>query len=219
MTPEQIRQVVRDEIRRNDSSSRFGLNMVSHHTHSGGNDGQQINANDIIPSVSVSGNINFAQATTYTLNLNASFTPSRIQLYGNVTGDSHQLFFITGSANLGPSFFFQPLTNTSVRTGSVQYPTMDSNEQAVIPLQSNAYYGTEDSGNRGNSSPATTPGAFHTASGEQHIVRVRYTVANGGGSATTFASMTVTSFSKTSIQLKVDTLATGWEINANIIVT
>lgn len=200
MTPEQVRKIVQEEMRRNDSASRFGLNLTNRHTHSGGNDGAQISASDLIPSVSVSGNISFAQATTYTLNLNSSFTPSFIFAYGNVTYTTER-YVTYGTASLGQSFFFQPLNNTSVLTGNVQYPTIDPNLKVSVPLQSSIYFGAESAG-----------GTMHTLSSEGHIVRITY-----GG--TVHASATVTSFSKSAVNILVDTLESGWEINMNVVVT
>lgn len=201
MTPQQIRQMIREEIRRADSANRFSLNMTNHHTHSGGNDGAQIRADSLIPSGCVSGNITFSTATTYTLNLNSNFTPSFIYAYGNVT-HSTERYITFGTASLTPSFFFQPLTNTSVQTGSVQYPTFDPNLGVVVPLQSSVYFGAESAG-----------GSMHTLSSEGHIVRIAYPTD------TVHASATVTSFSKTAVQILVDTLESGWSMNINYVIT
>jgi hypothetical protein len=150
--------------------------------------------------VSVSGNITFSQVATYTINLNSSFTPSNIQAYGNIIGTTGQRYFSVGSANLSPSFYLQPGTNTSVITGTIQYPFIDPVLKTTVPLQSSAYFGAESAG-----------GAMHTLSGEGHIVNVFYTTAH--------ARATVTSFSKSKIEIVVSNLDAGWEINMNYVIT
>lgn len=196
-----IRQIVRDEIARNKGASRFDVQNIPFHDHNGINS-PKVEAGDLIPSTSMSGNITFEQATTYTINLNSNFTPTRILVYGNVLGSGSQRYFTFGSANLTPSFFLQPQSTTSVAPNNVQYPFIDPNLDAVVPLQSSAYFGAEAAG-----------GALHTLSSEGHVVNVAYPLN------TIHARATVTAFSKNKITIVVSFLDAGWSINANYVIT
>lgn len=205
LTEQKIREIVRDEYRKQSSASRFGIGTVQRHIHNG-IDSPQISQDNVLPSVSVSGAITFSSETTYTLNLNSAFTPSRIIAYGNVVGDASQRYFFFGSANLTPSFYFQPLSNTSVQQGTLQQPAVfDTTLGIASPLQSCTYFGAE--GATGN---------LHTVAGEGHIINVRH---NEGSGTTTFARATVTTFSKSKIEIVVSNLASGWSINANYVIT
>lgn len=198
----QIRQIVQQELQRSNNASRFTVNSIPQHTHDGINS-PQIKQENIIPSVSVSGRITFAQETDYTLNLNASFTPSHISLYGLAYNGTERCM-VVGSANLGPSFYFQPgQTTTSVITGNVQYPFIDPNINGgtVVPLQSSMYVYV--------SNGSTT---FHGQPGEGHIVDVQW-------SGTVYARATITSFNRNAVTFHVDTLVAGWEIYTNIVIT
>lgn len=201
MDEQKIRQIVRQEMAGANNQARFGMNSIGFHTHDGVNS-PQITQDNIIPSVSVSGAITFATATTYTINLNSSFTPSNILAYGNVTGSANQRYFFFGSANLGPSFYLQPGTNTSVNTGQIQYPAIYDNAtlKESSPLQSCTYFGAESAG-----------GTLHTLAGEGHIVNIFY--------GTVHARATVTAFSKSKITIVVTDLDAGWGINANYVIT
>lgn len=201
MNEQQIRSIVQQEIAKSRSDARFGLNPIQRHIHNG-IDSPQISQNNVLPSVSVSGAITFASETTYTLNLNSAFTPSRIIAYGNVVGSGSERYFFFGSANLTPSFYFQPLDNTSVQQGTIQQPAVfDTTLGVTSPLQSCTYFGAEGA-----------TGALHTLAGEGHIVNVFY-------SATVFARATVTTFSKSKIEIVVSDLSSGWSINANYVIT
>ncbi len=201
MNDTQIRQIVQDELRRSQSTGRFGLNSIPYHTHDGVNS-QKVKQADIIPSVSVSGNISFAASDTYTIYLNSSFTPSHITAYGNITGSGAELFFSIGSANLTPSFYLQPDTTRTVKTGTIEYPFIDPNLSVIVPLQSSCYIGAESTSTGNN---------MHSLSSEGHIVNVFY-----GGDIK--ARATVTEFSKNFIKFKTS-IDSGWEMNINYIIT
>lgn len=201
---QKIRQIVQDEIRRSNNASRFGLSSLPYHTHNG-TDSQKIKEDSLIQSVSVSGRITFAQEADYTINLNSSFTPSSVSIYGiayDANGGSGIRCMIFGTANLTPSFYLQPgETSTSVVTGSIQYPFVDPNLGTTVPLQSSSYLWVDNG--------STT---FHGQPGEGHIVDVQW-------SGDIYARATVTSFSKTAIIINVSTLEDGWEIYANVVIT
>jgi len=206
MTPDKIRQIVREEISRSNASSRFRYDSVPHHTHNG-TDSLQIKNNDIIPGVSVSGSITFQSADTYILYFNAPFTPKQILCTGNaqtIGGATNRYFFI-GTAQLGPSFYFQPQDNRTVIAGGPQYPFRDPNHPEYgtnIPMQSTAYWGSESAG-----------GTRHTLAGNFHLIDIQYPIG------TSHARATVTDFNKNSVTIVVDALDAGWEINANIVIT
>lgn len=203
MNETDIRRIVQEELRRSNAGSRFGVANIPNHRHNGV-DSLQISQSDILPSTSVSGSITFAQQTTYTLHLNASSTPSSILCTGNAT-DGTQKYMFVGTAQLGPSFYFQPQTDTSVVPGGPQYPFRDPNHPEYgtnIPMQSCSYYGQESAG-----------GAVHTLVGNFHIIDIQFP------SGTSHARATVTDFSRSSITVVVDALDGGWKINANFVVT
>lgn len=196
--------MIKEEIAKSNGSSRFKINSIPNHTHDGINS-PQIKSENIVPSVSVSGRITFAQATDYTLNLNASFTPSHISLYGMAydTAGSGVRCMVVGSANLGPSFYFQPDSTNSVATGNIQYPFIDPNINGgtVIPLQSSMYLWVDNGSTD-----------FHGQPGEGHIVDVQW-------SGTIYARATITTFDKNKVVFHVDNLTSGWEIYTNIVIT
>ncbi len=203
LSEKEIRRIIRDEIRRSDSASRFTVRDIPNHTHNGV-DSLRIQENNLIQSVSVSGNITFSASDEYTIYLNSSFTPSSIIAYGNIIGSTAERDMSIGTANLVPSFYLQPDTDRTVVTGNVQYPFLDPNlsPKTTVPLQSSCYIGAED---------AATGSNMHTLSSEGHIVNVFY---NGGIQA----RATVTTFTREYIKFQT-TIASGWEMNINYVIT
>lgn len=206
MDEQKIRRIIREEIARDHNSSRYRVNAIPNHQHDGV-DSLKIKADNIVPSVSVSGRIEFAQTARYTINLNSSFTPSSILAYGNVfdsaTSPTVRCLSI-GSANLTPSFYLQPDTATTVVTGNIQYPfptELFDGTFAEVPLQSSTYLAT------GTGSPN-----FRASSSEGHIVSIEY-----GG--TIHARVTVIGYSKNAIILDVPYLTSGWSIIVNYVIT
>lgn len=203
MDEKKLRKIIQDEITKSQKKVRFGVQNSPLHYHDGV-DSPRIKAENIVPAASISGSITMSQVARYTLNLNSSFTPRNILCTGNVTGGSQRYMFI-GTAQLGPSFFFQPGTDTTVVTGGPQYPFIDPNQPsygANIPMQSSVYYGQESAG-----------GALHTLVGNFHIIDIQFPVG------TSHARATVVDFSKDAITIEVETLDSGWDINANFVVT
>lgn len=203
MDENKIRQIVRDEIKRNENSSRFNLKSIPNHSHNG-IDSLKIKEDSLIQSVSVSGNITFSSSDEYTIYLNSSFTPSSILAYGNITGSVAELYMSIGSASLVPSFYLQPDTTRSVVTGNIQYPFIDPNLDPVttVPLQSCCYIGAESTSTGNN---------MHSLSSEGHIVNVFY-----GGDIK--ARATVTEFTRSFIKFQT-TIDSGWEMNINYVIT
>jgi len=212
MNDQLIRKIVREELARSNASSRFQLNSIPQHTHNG-TDSPFIKEENIIPSVSVSGSVTMTSTGIYTLNLNASFTPKHIMAYGNVfdavppdySGLSVRAMSV-GSANLTPSFYFQPNDSRSVITGNIQYPFPTEQPDGTymnVPVQSSVYLATIQGG-----APAA-----RSLSSEGHIASVEYP----GG--TIHARVTVVGFDKNAVYLSVPYLDSGWSITINYIIT
>lgn len=204
LTENKIRQIIRQEIRNNETQGSFRLRDIPKHIHDG-IDSLKIHEKDLIQSVSVSGRITFSQETDYTINLNANFTPSSVIMYGIAydTSGTGVRCMIHGSANLGSSFYLQPDTATSVKTGSIQYPFIDPNIEGgtIVPLQSSSYLWVDNGSTD-----------FHGQPGEGHIVDVQW-------SGTIYARATITEFTKNKVVVHVSDLASGWEIYTNIVIT
>lgn len=204
MDEQTIRRIVQDEVRRSQSGGRFGLQMPQNHAHTGIDGSPQIKQESVIPSSSITGNITFSQATTYTLNLNASFTPRQIMAYGVVTGEysgNQTRIMSIGTAQLTPTFYFQPKTERSVVTGDLQYPFRGK------PAQSSSYINVT----RGGTSN------FFAGVSENHLLSVGF--PNPDSEADIRARVTVTDFSKNAITLEVPYLNAGWEIILNYVVS
>lgn len=206
MNETQIRALVRQEIRNSVSTGRFSQNAIQRHIHNG-IDSPQLTADNIIPGVSVAGTISMQQEAVYTLNLNGLFTPTSIVVSGVVVDDPDTptiRAFFYGNAQLGPSFYFQPLTNTSVQTGTLQFPRGTPefpNEN--VPVQHSVYTSTK--------SDAVAGGIFHALADEGHIVDVEYSGIH--------ARATVTNFSRTAVEITVSDLDSGWAIIGNWVIT
>ena len=141
----------------------------------------------------------------YTLNINGLFTPKNILCTGNVIGSGTERYSFIGTAQLGPSFYFQTSDSRSVVVGGPQYPFTDPNNPAYgtnIPMQSCSYWGSESNG-----------GIRHNLVGNFHIIDIQYPVG------TSHARATIIDFSRTSITVAVETLDSGWEINANFVIS
>lgn len=203
MNEQQVRKIIQQELYKANNASRFnGVTAVVDHIHNGV-DSPKIKAENVIPSVSVSGSITFSQQTRYTINLNSSFTPSFILAYGIVTDGTVRAQTI-GSASLTPSFYLQPNTDTSVITGNIQYPfptTLRDGTTAEVPVQSSSYIAT------GTGSPSS-----RALVSEGHIVSIEY-----GG--TIYARATVIEYSKTKIVIDVPYLSAGWNIIVNYVIS
>ncbi len=204
MNESDIRRIVQEEIQRTAGASRFGLKEIPRHTHDGV-DSLAINQSNITPSVSVAGAVTYSNTGIYTINLNSSFTPSLILAHGNVTSGTER-YFTFGIASLIPSFFLQPETSTTVKTGTVQFPSvydLTITPQTPVPLQSSTYFGAISAG-----------GAMHTLASDGHIVRLAY-----GSPLVVYASANITEFTKSRILINVDTLVSGWTINLNCFIS
>lgn len=205
-----IRAIVQEEIRRSDSAGRFGLKSIPHHTHNGV-DSLPIQANDVVPSASVTGSVTLSSVRQYTVQLNASFTPQNILAYGVVTGGSGTTAWraITiGSAQLTPTFYLQDPTDADtpddyVITGTLQFPFRGK------PAQSSVFHSTQ----RGEHGTDHT--GFFAGNSEDHIV----SVFDGLTEADIQARVTVVGFSKNAIILDVPILESGWEVILNLVIS
>lgn len=187
-TEEQIRQIVREEIQRNYSS---GSPKVAPHKHNNV-DNLQIRQSDVLPSTRATGRIQFSEVKRYTLNINSNPNPTLIICYGVVVDDdtSPTIRINTfGTAELGQSYYFQPLTTDSVTPGPMQRF-----------VQASTYLSVQNGG------------TFHALADEGHLVDVEYPVG------TIHARMTLVSFDKSTITLDVTDLDAGWSIIVNLVV-
>jgi len=192
-------------MRRSQGRGRFGLQQTQLHAHTGNDGTPQIKAENVVPSLSASGSLTMSSEDIYTLQFDSSFTPRQVMAYGNVIDGGTNRYTFIGTAQLTPSFYFQPSDDRTVVTGGPQYPFTDPNNPQYgnnIPMQSTSYYGSE-----------SNTGARHTLVGNFHIIDIQYPVG------TSHARATIIDFSKTSITIAVETLDSGWEINANFVVT
>lgn len=211
MNEQQIRQLIRQEMRNGQNSSRFGLNSVPFHTHDGVNS-PKVKEDNVIPSVSVIGSIRMAtQGAIYTLGLNSNFTPQNIQTYGAIRGTyngSTVRAITVGSAQLTPTFYFQPGTNRSVVTGNKEYPFATLQPDGTVrpvPAQSSAYLLSS----RGSLSDT------YALTSENHLVSVSGFPTDND----IYARATVIGYTKEAIQVYVPYLETGWDINLTYIIT
>lgn len=213
MDESRIRQIVQDEMRRNESAGRFGVKNIPYHTHNGV-DSQNIKADSVIPAASITGTITIDQATTYTLNLDASFTPQLVAVDGIMTGTSPVTgatarIHVVGSAFLTPSFYFeenrpdsQPVANTVVDTLDLQFPFNGK------PAQESSFLWVAKNGSANEA---------YAGVSRDHIVSVFY--GTDPSTSDDIARVTLTQFSKTSITFEVPVLESGWELYLNVNVT
>ncbi len=202
---------VQRELQRSNNASRFGVNNIPFHTHDGVNS-PKVKEDNIIPSVSVVGSIRMAtEGAIYTLGLNSNFTPQNIQVYGAIRGtfDGSSVRAITvGSAQLTPTFYFQPGTGLSVVTGNKEYPfptTQPDGTIRPVPAQSSAYLLSS----RGSLSDT------YALTSENHLVSVSgFPTEND-----IYARATVIGYTKEAIQVYIPYLSTGWDINLTYIIT
>jgi len=211
MTDEQkIRQIVRDEIRRSDSSSRFALKSIPNHTHNG-TDSLAVKADDVIPACSIIGSVTLAtEGQTYILSLNSSFTPQRVVAHSIVYNTSGEIFrgFYYGEAQLTPSFYFQTGTSNTVVTGDKQYPfptpQLDGSNPSV-PAQSSS----------GLLVSRSVDASVFANQSEDHILSAYVSLSDSG----IRARATVVGFSRDAIQVYVPYLTSSWAIDMCFIVS
>lgn len=188
MTPQEVQQMIQQELYKYQQASRFNLAKVANHKHTGkGTDAPRISSNNILPGLRAEGRISFDQATTYKVGL--TFNPSSVFIQGNVTGASGERFIIVANAQFGQGYYMQPQSTTSTVIGG--------RPQTII--QSSTYFGTDG-------------GSFHTVADEGHIVDVEYPLD------TIHARATITNFDNTGMYVTVDTLDLGWGITLSFTV-
>lgn len=193
MDDKKIRQIVQEELRRNNSQDRFGYSTIPYHVHNG-KDAPRILEDNLQQNPVILGSIEFASQDDYILNLNSTFTPTEITAYSNIIGPSGERFVSTGSAYLTSAFYFQPQDDRSVQTGKIQYPFNG------YPAQTSVYFGT-DSG-----------GARRTVVSQFAIVSVEYPLG------TVRAQMKIKDFGRSSVTVEVTVLESGWSINSSLVV-
>lgn len=182
------------------------------HTHNGF-DSPKIPQTNIIPSLRASGSIAMSTTDTrYTLGL--PFNPSMVQFYGNVVhyaipGDPTSIdirAFVYGTACLGPSYYFQPQSGTSVAVGGPIQNVIQSCSSLLT------------------SESALTN--FTAIVSEGHLIRVQNALGTIVASATVpslsyregWSSFTDKGYGAGYVFVDV-TLEADWHINGNFVVT
>lgn len=192
LTEQQVRAIIRDEMAIN---FRSGSPSVPPHTHDGNNN-LNVSQSDIIPSTRVGGRIQFSRVAKYTLNIKANANPTLLLCYGIVVDNESsptirvQTF---GTAELGQSYYYQPLTESAVTPGGPVQPF----------IQHSTYVSVQASG---------ANGVFHALADEGNLVDVEYPVG------TIHARLKLISVDNTTMTLEVTHLDSGWTIITNIIV-
>ena len=194
LTEQQIRDIVRQEMGKVSSASRFEINPIQRHVHNG-LDSPKVTESNIIRNIPVSGNITMAQATTYTIGLGISPTPASLVIFNGIvyhtSGSIDMRAHCYGTANLGPSFYLQPGSSTAVQVGGPQQEMIQSSTMFLVDSSVN-------------------PPVVRVIADEGHIIDVEYSGIK--------ARATVTSYTTNSITVDVTTLAAGWTIQGNWII-
>lgn len=192
MDEQKIREIIRDEYNKIQGLDQFSSFQTSSHNHNG-TDSPKINQSNIVPSVRASGSITFSQSTLYQLAL--TFNPTSVWFYGiavNNSGSSPTIrAHCVGNAQLGPSYYFQPDTTTSVKIGGPIQNIIQSSTSFLVDSSVN-------------------PPVVRALVDEGNLVDVEY--------PTIVARATITAFTSESITVTV-TVASGWVIIGNYLVT
>lgn len=112
-----------------------------------------------------------------------------------------------GTANLATSFYLQPGTSTTVNAGGIQQKIIQSSSMFLVDSTSTSY---SVSGGMGGSVSIPLK-AVRALVDEGHIVDVEYSGVK--------ARATVIDYSKNSITVQVNTLASGYSIIGNWVIT
>lgn len=197
-------------------ASKYGVASVPLHTHNG-LDAPKINSANLTQGLRASGSISLqTNGQQYTLNLTGA--PSHVQFYGNAIHRTGGVIDVRaqaiGSAELGPSYYFQPESTSTVSPSDV----------IGNVIQSGSYLLAE----------TTTP-RVNASTTEGHLVQVVYTGSIGTKLADNIvAQITIPNiwtkglngsfdysskgFGSGYIYMDVD-LAPDWEINGNFVIT
>jgi hypothetical protein len=188
-----------------EQATKYGVAKVPLHTHNG-LDAPFIPGNNVVPGLRASGSITMAtDGATY--ELGAPFKPSSVWFYGTAihrTGGSIDIrCTIVGNAQLGPTYYFQPQSSTSVKTGGPLQNVIQSSSALLI-----------DS--------STSPLTIRAIVSEGHLVSVEYPPATVVARATIPTSTNIPQTSKGYtggiVFVEVE-LAADWEIIGNFVVT
>lgn len=191
LTEPQIRQIIRDELMQN---AKSGTPIIPVHRHDG-NDVIKVNQKDILPSIGAMGKVLFIRNTTYTLNFTTA-NPKMILFNGfalnNIVPASSTIYgFITGNAVLPPTYYFQPVTTSTVQTGGIPYPINGQPAQCSSCI-------VVDSNTLANATP--------------HVDQFNLIACSTGSGLV--AQGTIINQTNTSVQIKI-VLTAGWSISGN----
>lgn len=210
MNEQQILALIRREIQANESRNRFTTTKVPYHTHNG-TDSLPIQANNVVPSTSIIGNVEFSQQATYIINLNSAFTPQRIFVNGTISGlygGVQVRGTFNGVAQLTPTLYLQPSTPTSVITGTKQYPFNG------FPAQCSSFVASfREPYNFGT---GTVSNPVFAGSSEFHIASIFMPTTSDTDIQ---ARATITNFSSSSITVDIPILEPNWTLFINFVIT
>ncbi len=199
----EMENIAQQVFNRNTSRSQFSPSSTTLHTHNG-IDSPQINQEDVLPNTRLSGSITFSQSTIYQIGVN--FNPTSIWFYGeavNNDGSSPTIrAHCIGNAQLGPSFYLQPSSTTSVVVGGPTQNIIQSSSMLLID--------------------SSTTSALFSGLGTQYNPTVRAIVDEGhlvdveyGG---ILARATILSYENGVILIDVF-VASTWQIIGNLVIT
>jgi len=195
MNEQEVRKIVKEEMQRN---YRSGSPLVPPHTHDGVNN-TRIDRSNIINSGGIMGNINFTANDTYTLYF-SNPNPSRLDFNGFAfdTGANDSSALVVGVAILAEAYYFQPLTDRSVKQGGIQYPI----NGVLAQCSSNLF--VQD--------------AVGTANTFPHVSQF-YIMNAISSSGNYLATGQVQNLTNNSVDIVITNLLSGWNVSANFIIT
>lgn len=121
-------------------ATKFGVADVPLHTHNG-LDSQRLKASDIVQSQAASGSITMStDGQKYLIGLNtkpgSAFSPSVVRFNGIAvypsTASPTIRALVVGDAFLGPSFYLQPESSTSVTVGGIPQVAVQSSSYILV---------------------------------------------------------------------------------------
>lgn len=222
MNDEQIKQYINQQITLqmnqqgpggSPSMYQSGTPQVDSHTHDGVNS-LKVKQSNIIPSISAGGFITFAHIGNYVLNINCNPNPTLLLCYGTVYNSATAVAkaFTFGSAQLGKSYYFQPLTTSSIQVGGLVQPFIQSCSSFTAD-NSGATQASFLLNPTGSEYAITnTDGIFHSSVGIYSLVDIEYPIG------TIHARLTLVSYDGNTVTLNVPYLDAGWQILVNIII-
>lgn len=170
-----------------------------------------VNDKDVIPGYRSGGSITMStEGQIYKLGV--THKPKSLLFYGVASNTSlNERVFVVGSAHLGPSYYFQPDTTSTVKPGGPLQNFYQSSSCVALD-GSTTKYAAASSG--GAVTSAFNPITVKALASEGHIVNAILT-----SSSDIKARATIISFSNTEVQIELETLGSGWSVDGNWVVS